>query len=66
MFAGCSALVKLEWAIDLSNAENIEKMFSNCTALEDGGIHFKNVPRAIDFANIGCDASKYVIDNYMN
>ena len=63
MFQNDYSLKTIYWEIDLSSATNIDYMFRFTTVT---GIKFKNVPRNLDFTNIGIDESAYTILNYID
>ena len=66
MFQYCESLQEIICpnGFDLSSCSNIRDMFTNCNSYREP-LHFKNVPRALDFSNIGgTKGTHYVIDNY--
>ena len=65
LFKDATALEDVK-SIDMRNVYSAEDVFTGCTSLKDGGVHLKNVPRELDLSNIGCDVSKYVVDNYID
>lgn len=65
LFRNATALQDVK-SIDMKNVYSAEGVFEGCTSLKDGGVHLKNVPKKLDLSKIGCDASKYVVDNYID
>lgn len=65
LFKNATALQDIK-SIDMRNVYSAEGTFEGCTSLKDGGIHLKNVPKKLDLSKIGCDASKYIVDNYID
>ena len=50
---------------DLSSCTFISDIFYHCTSYNGEPLHFKNVPRDLDFSRIGGTEGKhYVIDSY--
>ena len=67
MFCLCSKLQEIICpnGFDLSSCTVISNMFYGCTSYNGEPLHFKNVPRALDFSMIrGTEGTHYVIDNY--
>ena len=69
MFAYCTNLQEIICpdGFDLSSCSNIAYMFDGCTSYIGEPLHFKNVPRTLDFSNIGgIEGKHYVIDSYLD
>ena len=69
MFQSCGSLQEIICpnGFDLSSCTVISNMFYGCTSYNGEPLHFKNVPRALDFSKIGGTEGKhYVIDNYIS
>ena len=50
---------------DMSSCTDVRYMFYDCTSYNGEPLHFKNVPRALDFSRIyGTEDTHYVIDSY--
>ena len=67
MFMNCYNLQKIICpnGFDLSSCTNIDYMFSGCALYNGKPLHFKNVPRDLDFSDIrGTEGVHYVIDSY--
>jgi len=67
MFYRCSSLQKIICpnGFDLSSCKEIDYMFNGCTLYNGEPLHFKNVPRDLDFSNIrGTEGVHYIIDSY--
>lgn len=65
LFRNATALQDVK-SIDMKNVYSAEGVFEGCTSLKDGGVHLKNVPKKLDLSKIGCEVSKYVVDNYID
>ena len=59
MFEHCESLTHLDWAIDMSSADDVDDMFYGCSIQN---VHLKNVPKNLMLIDIGTDS--YIIDNY--
>ena len=69
MFRQCLRLKEIicPKGFDLSSCSNISDMFTSCNSYNGEPLHFKNVPRNLDFSMIGgIKGTHYVIDNYKN
>ena len=67
MFFICSRLQEIICpnGFDMSSCTNVANMFYGCTHYNGEPLHFKNVPRDLDFSNIrGTEGVHYVIDSY--
>ena len=69
MFYGCLKLKEIICpnGFDMSSCTIVNQMFYMCSRYSGEPLHFKNVPRDLDFSNIGGTKGKhYVIDNYID
>ena len=69
MFAYCTNLQEIicQDGLDLSSCESVDCMFNGCDSYNGEPLHLKNVPRELDFSNIGgTEGTHYVIDNYLD
>ena len=67
MFSVCESLRKIICpnGFDMSSCTSVDNMFTNCTSYNGDPLHFKNVPRDLDFSDIGgTKGIHYVIDSY--
>ena len=68
MFYQCRLLQEIICpnGFDLSSCTSVRYMFNNCNPSYNGEpLHFKNVPRDLDFSRIGgTEGTHYVIDSY--
>ena len=65
MFGFCKALTNVIGTLDLSSCTDTTAMFALCNS--NAHIHFKNVPRSLDFSNSsGTEGRHYIIDNYID
>ena len=67
MFNGCKSLQEIICpnGFDLSSCTSIDRMFYDCNSYIGEPLHFKNVPRDLDFSTIGgTEGVHYVIDSY--
>ena len=67
MFNSCNALKEIICpnGFDMSSCTDVYRMFFNCDSYSGDPLHFKNVPRDLDFSDIGgTKGTHYVIDNY--
>ena len=68
MFRNCGLLQEIICpnGFNLSSCTSIDYMFNNCNLYREP-LHFKNVPRNLDFTNIdGTEGTHYVIDSYLD
>ena len=66
MFGFCNKLTTIIGTLDLSSCQNIEYMFAGASS-NIKGVHFKNVPRSLDWSNTnGIEGETYIIDNYID
>ena len=69
MFRKCSGLKEIICpnGFDMSSCTRVLYMFDDCTSYNGEPLHFKNVPRNLDFSGIrGTEGTHYVIDSYKN
>ena len=69
MFSYCTNLQEIICpdGFDLSSCSDIAYMFDGCTSYSGEPLHLKNVPRELDFSNIGgTEGTHYVIDSYLD
>ena len=69
MFGDCESLQEIICpnGFDMSSCTNVYHMFDGCTSYNGEPLHFKNVPRDLDFSGIrGTESKHYVIDNYID
>ena len=69
MFKYCDSLQEIICpnGFDISSCTNVYEMFTDCNSYNGEPLHFKNVPRDLDFSGIGGTKGKhYVIDNYID
>ena len=67
MFRYCGSLRKIICpnGFDISSCTDVGYMFDDCTSYNGEPLHFKNVPRNLNFSMIrGTEGKHYVIDNY--
>ena len=67
MFNSCGSLQEIICpnGFDMSSCTDVRYMFSNCNSYTGEPLHFKNVPRNLDFSSIGgAEGKHYVIDSY--
>ena len=67
MFYWCESLQKIICpnGFDMSSCTDVGYMFTGCTSYNGEPLHFKNVPRDLDFSYIrGTEGIHYVIDSY--
>ena len=69
IFSRCGSLQEIICpnGFDMSSCTDIRYMFTDCTSYNGEPLHFKNVPRDLDFSSIGgTEGTHYVIDNYID
>ena len=69
MFYGCGSLREIICpnGFDMSSCIDIDRMFTDCNSYSGEPLHFKNVPRNLDFTHIsGTEGKHYVIDSYLD
>ena len=67
MFSGCKSLQEIICpnGFNMSLCTNVGYMFTECNSYSGEPLHFKNVPRNLDFSDIrGTEGVHYVIDSY--
>ena len=69
MFAYCTKLEEIICpdGFDMRSCGNVDFMFNGCSSYNGEPLHFKNMPRSLNFTDIGgTEYTHYIIDNFID